>query len=85
MDALVGYRQYTREDALTRAEKEREREINENAVDDMIRLESEFEDVISAAEALKQDGWYDFETVLKLVNEAKARTVKQRRLVEQHI
>jgi hypothetical protein len=78
-------RMYTAEDTLTRAEKEREREINEQAVDDMIRLEGEFDDVINCAQALLQDGWYDMESVLAKTREALEIVKKRRRIVERYI
>jgi len=85
-DPLVGYRIYTAEDTLTRAEKEREREINEQAVDDMIRLEGELDDVIREADALVKDGWsVDIEDALVKVREALALVQKRRKIVERHI
>jgi hypothetical protein len=85
-DPLVGYRMYTAEDTLTRAEKEREREINEQAVDDMIRLEGELDDVIREADALVKDGWsVDIGEALAKVREALALVQKRRKIVERHI
>lgn len=85
-DPLVGYRIYTAEDTLTRAEKERERETNEQAVDDMIRLEGELDDVIREADALVKDGWsVDIEDALVKVREALALVQKRRKIVERHI
>tara|TARA_R110000868_G_scaffold87274_6_gene244249 strand:+ start:3899 stop:4162 length:264 start_codon:yes stop_codon:yes gene_type:complete len=85
-DPLVGYRIYTAEDTLTRAEKERKREINEQAVDDMIRLEGELDDVIREADALVKDGWsVDIEDALVKVREALALVQKRRKIVERHI
>ena len=85
-DPLVGYRIYTAEDTLTRAEKEREREINEQAVDDMIRLEGELDDVIREADALVKDGWsVDIADALAKVREALALVQKRRKIVERHI
>lgn len=78
-------RMYTAEDTLTRAEKEREREINEQAADAMERLEDEFQDVILGAEALLQDGWYDMAEVLEKVRAAREIVVKRRKIVERHI
>lgn len=85
-DPLVGYRIYTAEDTLTRAEKERKREINEQAVDDMIRLEGELDDVIREADALVKDGWsVDIADALAKVREALALVQKRRKIVERHI
>lgn len=85
-DPLVGYRQYTAKDTLTRAEKEREREANEQAVDDMIRLEGELDDVIREADALVKDGWsVDIADALAKVREALALVLKRRKIVERHI
>lgn len=79
-------RMYTAEDTLTRAEKEREREINEQAVDDMIRLEGELDDVTREADALVKDGWFtDIFDALALVREALALVQKRRKIVERYI
>lgn len=79
-------RMYTAEDTLTRAEKEREREANEQAVDDMIRLEGELDDVIREADALVKDGWFtDIFDALALVREALALVQKRRKIVERYI
>ena len=76
-------RLYTAEDALSRAERERERERNDKAVDDMLRLEDELADVIVAAEALVRDGWtLDITEALTKAREALALVQKRRRIVE---
>jgi len=73
----------TEGDTLTRAEKEREREINEQAALDMERLEDEFQDVIFAAEALVKDGWsVDIAEALAKVREALALVQKRRQIIE---
>jgi len=79
-------RMYTAEDTLTRAEKEREREINEQAAEDMTRLESELGDVIREADALVKDGWsVDIAEALAKVREALALVQKRRRIIERYI
>ncbi len=72
------------DDVLSRAEKEREREINQNAVDDMCRVEDEYADVILGLEALVKDGWTVGDALAK-TREALALVKKQRANLEQHL